>query len=76
MNKYITVRSGKGTVELHTGQFTDIVEMIDRVPRQHRNWQSIKYRGKRYQLFGGIHTAHFICLDSPIGKRLKLNILD
>lgn len=63
------VRTGKGTVSLHTGKFNDVVTTAQRVPRQHRNWQSVTYKGKRYQLFGGIHTNWFICLNSPIKGR-------
>ena len=63
------VRTGLGTVRMSDGTFTDIVEVAERVPRQHRNWQSVTYKGKRYQLFGGIHTNWFICLNSPIKGR-------
>ena len=66
----LTVRTGTGTIR-YSGeeleeQFTDKIKTIWRVPRDHTGWQSIKYKGKRYQLFGGIRTEYFICLNSPI----------
>lgn len=70
----LVVRSGKGRL-LYNHQhsyygedsdFTDRVEIVDRIPRDHTGWQSIRYKSKRYQLFGGIRTPHFICLNSPI----------
>lgn len=43
---------------------------IERVPRDHSGWQSIRYQGKRYQLFGGIRTNLFIDTNNPIkGKK-------
>jgi hypothetical protein len=64
-----TVRTGLGTVSLHTGEFSDEVEQADRVPRQHAGWQSVRYKGKRYQFFGGIRTSFFIDLSNPIRSR-------
>ena len=61
------VRSGGGTV-LNDGTFTDVVDVVSRTPRQHFGWQSVTYRSKRYQLFGGIHTAYFINLSNPIRR--------
>ena len=64
----LVVRSGIGRL-LYNGEdpgFTDRVEIVDRIPRDHTGWQSIRYKSKRYQLFGGIRTPHFICLNSPI----------
>ena len=46
--------------------FTDEIEQIDRIPREHSGWKSICYKKRRYQLFGGVRTAYFICLNSPI----------
>ena len=68
------VRSGKGTIRLadpvHAAnpmqEFTDSIAIVERVPRQHSNWQSVTYKGKRYQLFGGVRTFWFICLDHPL----------
>jgi hypothetical protein len=66
------VRTGLGTVKrkvtLRCGEsdFTDHVEWATRVPRQHVKWQSVTYKGKRYQLHGGIHTNWFICLNGAI----------
>ena len=70
----LVVRTGKGN-PTHDSlrdnknpmtDFTDSVEIVNRVPRQHSGWQSVTYKGKRYQLFGGIHVFWFICLDHPI----------
>lgn len=47
-------------------EFTDEVAQVERIPRDHSGWQSIRYNKRRYQLFGGIRTAFFICLNSPI----------
>ena len=63
------VRSGEGTVRLSDGTFTDVITTAQRAVRQHAGWQSVTYQGKRYQLFGGIHTNWFICLNSPIKGR-------
>lgn len=71
----LTVRTGEGTVlpaESSFGdpgrgeQFTDTVEHVSRCPRQHSGWESVRYKGKRYQLKGGIRTGPFICLNNPI----------
>jgi hypothetical protein len=64
----IRVRSGKGTV---TGvepdvDFTDVIDTIARVPRKHARWESVRYKGKRYQLFGGVRVPWFIDLMNPI----------
>lgn len=67
----LEVLTGKGTVSREPTQqsdFTDHVEWITRIPRQHNGWQSVTYKGKRYQLHGGIHTNYFISLLSPLGK--------
>lgn len=47
-------------------EFSDSVEVVERVPQQHSGWQSVTYKWKRYQLFGGTHVFWFICLDKPI----------
>ena len=68
----IVVRSGTGSIIYATGshtskpEFTDEICRIDRIPRDHSGWQSVRCDNKRYQLFGGIRTALFICLNSPI----------
>jgi hypothetical protein len=59
------VRTGKGAVK-EDGSFTDVVDHAVRYPQQHSGWQSVIYKGQRYQLFGGIRTRFFICLDNPI----------
>lgn len=68
----ITVRTGTGSI-IYTEDpncpsvgFTDEIKQIDRIPREHSGWKSVRYRKQRYQLFGGIRTAFFICLNSPI----------
>jgi len=60
------VRTGLGTVRLSDGVFTDVLTTATRAVRQHSGWQSVRYKGQRFQLFGGIHTNWFICLNSPI----------
>ena len=64
----LCVRRGVGCIYYHEAEpvFTDQVEVVDRVPREHSGWQSIRYNKQRYQLFGGIRTPFFICLNSPI----------
>lgn len=71
------VRTGHGDVS-HDSQrdpknpqtdFTDSVEIAERVVRQHSGWQSVRYKGKRYQLYGGVHVFWFICLNSPIKRK-------
>jgi len=62
------VRTGKGTVRFD-GTFTDVVDTANRGVRQHSGWQSVTYKGKRYQLYGGIRTNWFICLNSPIKSK-------
>lgn len=62
------VRTGKGTV-LSDGSFTDVVETVSRSVRKHSGWESVRYKGKRYQLHGGVHVFWFICLDHPIKRK-------
>jgi len=64
----LAVRSGDGTGQSHYG-FLDVVELIERVPRQHSGWQSINYKGQRYKLWGGIRTNFWINLTMPIKGR-------
>ena len=49
------------------GEFPDAVARIVRRPRSHAGWQSVRYRGRRYQLFGGIRNGHWISLELPLG---------
>ena len=68
----LTVRTGFGSLSRGAWivEFTDEREKVSRVPRQHAGWQSIRYKGARYQLHGGIRTSFFINLNNPIrGKR-------
>ena len=60
------VRSGKGTVTGTT--FNDIVETVTRTPIKTVRRDRVIYKGKRYQLMGGIRTDYFICLNNPITK--------
>jgi len=63
------VRFGSGTISYREdGEpcFSDQIRLADRIPRDHSGWQSIRYNKQRYQLFGGIRTPFFICLNSPI----------
>ena len=64
----LAVRRGTGSISYQgdTPVFTDQVELVDRIPRDHSGWQSVCYKRQRYQLFGGIRTPFFICLTSPI----------
>lgn len=64
----LVVRLGLGTVTDEV-QFSDKVEIVDRVPTFNVGWQSVTYKGRRYQLFGGIRTPFFICLNDPIKGR-------
>ena len=65
----IHIRTGCGSISYRDEdpcRFTDYQGLIWRVPRDHVGWQSVKHNNQRYQLFGGIRTPFFICLNSPI----------
>lgn len=47
----------------------NIVGTIERVPVQHKEWRSVRYKGRRYQLFGGIRTLEFIDVEFPLKQR-------
>ena len=47
-----------------------IREVIYRVPRDHAGWQSVTYKGQRYQLFGLVHSPYFINLRHPLKGNL------
>ena len=64
---YFEIRSGQGTVTWH-GDFTDALGWAERVPRQHNRWQSVTWKGRRYQLHGGIRTSRFICINNPVRR--------
>lgn len=34
-----------------------IIGAAELTPRQHHGWQSVQYKGKRYQVFGGIQIG-------------------
>lgn len=59
------------TIELKDGSRNfKVVGVIERVPREHAGWQSIRYQGKRYPLRGGIRVEYFINIDNPIKRRV------
>lgn len=66
---YIAIRTGLGTVSICTGRFSDVVGHVWRIPRNHSGWCSVTYKGKRYQVFGGVYVDLFICLNRPIQGR-------
>ena len=47
------------------------VGVATRSMRQHSGWESVVFQGRRYQLFGGIRTAHRINLEHPLRKRVS-----
>ena len=51
-------------------EFDDGIEWATRKPRIHRGWQSVTYKGERYQLMGGIRTQYWINLRHPIKGRI------
>lgn len=46
-----------------------VVDIIERAPRWHVGWQSVTYKGKRYQVRGGIRNPWFINLRHPLKGR-------
>lgn len=45
---------------------------IERAVRGHSGWISCRYKGKRYQVFGGWVVNNFIDLCNPLkGKRVE-----
>lgn len=48
-----------------------VIEVIDREPQPHAGWDSVNYKGKRYQLFGGIRGNYFVDLANPIKGKKK-----
>lgn len=65
----ILVRKGNGVYYDDSTDFSDTVDRVRRVPREHSGWQSVTYKGKRYRLAGGIRTPYFISLTLPIPLR-------
>jgi hypothetical protein len=66
---YFLVRSGRGTW-IDPDGFTDVISGGWRVPRRHQgDWQSVTWKRRRYQLFGGIRTGYFICTNNPLRRR-------
>jgi len=46
-----------------------VVGRAERAPRWHTGWQSVTYKGSRYQLHGGIRNPLFINIKHPIKGR-------
>ena len=44
---------------------------IERTPQQHTGWQSVRWQGRRYQLFGGIRNPEFIDIANPLRTKLS-----
>lgn len=63
----------KVQIELKDGaQGFKVVGNIVRAIIYHVGWQSIRYHGERYQLFGMIRNPYFINIDHPLkGKGKK-----
>ena len=68
MELQIVVRTGRGTVT-DGRRFNDQVGIVWRIPRFNVGWQAVTYKRQRYQLFGGVRTPYFICLNNPIKGR-------
>jgi MoaA/NifB/PqqE/SkfB family radical SAM enzyme len=64
----LDVRSGRGNPQ-PDGSFDDTIETVERSIRQPSGWQSVRYKGQRFQLYGGIRTNWFINVNLPIRKR-------
>ena len=65
------VRSGGGHIEYDPVRFSDEIRTVSRVPVQNAGWQSVRFQNRWYQLFGGVRTPMFICLDSPIRTAIR-----
>ena len=61
---HATSNRGHVTFEVHDGLAA--VDIQTRIPKHHAGWQSVTYRGRRYQLFGGIRARLFINVNRPI----------
>lgn len=46
-----------------------VIAEVFRHTRQHKGWESVTYKGKRYQVFGGIRNPEFIDISHPIVRR-------
>ena len=62
----VAVRTGSGTYIEDSTEFSDTVDRIRRVPREHASVLWVVYKGKQYRLGGGSRTQYFICLNDPI----------
>lgn len=67
------VRSGHGTIyyEGSSAKFNDEVMWATRVPTYHSGWWSVRFQNRWYQVFGGVRTPYFICLNSPIRSAIR-----
>lgn len=59
--------------EKAAGPRSGTVCRVDRVAVPRSGWWQVAYRGKRYQLFGGIRGDYFINLSRPCERREKLS---
>lgn len=75
----VQVRSGGGVLQ-SDGSFSDVIEIVERVPKVHerdcrpkgrsrpRTYRSVRYKGKRYKVCwenrNGVRSALFIDLSS------------
>lgn len=46
-----------------------VIDRAERVPQFHTGWESVNYKGLRYQLHGGVRNPLFINIKHPIKGR-------
>ena len=46
-----------------------VIDHAERSPQWHAGWQSVTYKGQRFQLHGGIRNPLFINIKHPIKGR-------
>jgi hypothetical protein len=57
----------KHVIELKDGDNGyKVIGTIERTPQMHAGWQSVTWRGQRYQLHGGIRNPEFINVRHPL----------
>jgi hypothetical protein len=54
-------------IEVRSRSNTGVI-VIRREPVRHVGWESVRYQGKRFQLFGGIRGPLFIDLSNPLPR--------
>lgn len=54
-------------IELKNGK-KDFIVMgtIERTPQSRKGYEFVVYKGKKYQVFGGVHNGFFIDVSNPI----------